>query len=481
MNREAGILLALASLPGTLGIGDMGKDVYRFLDMLDASKARLWQLLPLNPVGYGNSPYQTYSSFAGDEIYISIEDLYQDLGLKLEKIKVEARDRIDYTKARERKDAYLRKAYQRFVKDEAYEHFCKESFWLDEYAQFMALRKRNDYKAWLEWHYEDYDPEEMAYHKFLQYIFFSQWQRIKAYANHLDIRIVGDIPIYLGHDSAEVYFHRDLFYLDKDGKPELVAGVPPDYFSETGQLWGNPLYNWERMAQDGYGLWIARLAWNKKLFDVIRIDHFRAFDTYWAIAGDAKSAKQGKWRFGPAHHFFNAVYQSIPDIHLVAEDLGDLRPEVLALRDDYGLMGMQIIQFALHHREIIRDEKMPHNLLIYTGTHDNETIGGWLKFHRKRYRERVYRDLEKRGIPDKNLIDKICHYTLSLNADWAILPIQDIMRLPQNTRLNYPGTVGSPNWEWKLKSLNDSKEGFERFTAWVLDTKRNKDKKAKEK
>lgn len=472
MKRLAGILMPLSSLPGSVGIGDLGNDAYKWVDYLKTSKAKLWQLLPLNPVGYGNSPYQTYSAFAGDEIYISIEKLYESLNLEFigDDIKTSS---VNYDTVREFKNLYLRKAFEHFEESDDYVKFTEDaSSWLNEYASFMALRKRNGYTAWVEWQHHTPESYEIAYHKFLQYVFMKQWTELKTYANEQGIKIVGDIPIYLGHDSAEVYYKRDQFHLDQDGRPTLVAGVPPDYFSEDGQLWGNPIYNWEVMAATDYSFWVDRFKWNQKLFDVIRIDHFRAFDTYWVIDGNATSAKYGEWRLGPAHDFFNSMYRQIEDLDLVVEDLGDLRPEVLQLRDDFNLMGMQIIQFALKPEEMKRDETMSENILVYTGTHDNETLGGWAENHNMDDQNRIAQVLIDKGIEDASLIDKICHYTLSLNANWAILPIQDILNLDGNTRINRPGTIGSPNWEWKLSSFEGIEEAMQKMASWVLKTKR---------
>ncbi|QIK56835.1 4-alpha-glucanotransferase [Erysipelothrix sp. HDW6A] len=472
MARVAGVLMPLSSLPGTMGIGDLGKDAYTWLHDLSKTGSSLWQVLPLNPVGYGNSPYQTYSSFAGDEIYICLEDLYESMNLEIEWETIED-DSVDYDEVRKTKTHYLKEAYKHFKEDKNYEEFIIKAHWLDEYADFMALRTQNGNTSWVEWTELIPDPKEANYHKFLQFVFFEQWKKLKTYAEELNIKIVGDLPIYLGHDSAEVYFNRDLFFLGKDGRPTLVAGVPPDYFSEEGQLWGNPIYNWDAIAKTDYKFWVDRLKWNQTMFDVIRLDHFRAFDTYWVVDGEATSAIDGEWRLGPAHDFFDAMYRQIENLDLVVEDLGDLRPEVLQLRDDYELMGMQIIQFALKTKEIERDETMKTNMLVYTGTHDNETLGGWKENMPLKEQVRVAKELAIRGVDDDHIIDQICHYTLRLKADWAILPIQDIMRLSGSTRINSPGTVGSPNWEWKLDTYSqDYTDGLKRLTKWVHETRR---------
>ncbi|AMC92723.1 hypothetical protein AOC36_01585 [Erysipelothrix larvae] len=472
-NRRGGILLAVSSLPGSFGIGDLGKHAYEWIDKLSSTHASLWQILPLNPLGYGNSPYQSYSAFAGDEIYISVEKLYQALGLSVPSFDVKT-GHVDYDAVRIKKDVFLKEAYAHFVPDENYEKFVKETAWLHDYAVFMSLRTINGFVSWTQWTRLIPDEDIVNYHKFLQYIFMEQWLELKAYANAKDVLIMGDIPIYLGHDSADVYFNRDLFFLDEDGTSTLVAGVPPDYFSDEGQLWGNPIYAWERMAKDNYRYWVDRLSWNQTMFDIIRIDHFRAFDTYWVVDGKSTTAKDGEWRIGPRNQFFDSMYAQIPDLKIVVEDLGDLRPEVLELRDDYKLKGMQIIQYSIKKEEIERDKTMPQNLLIYTGTHDNQPIGGWVQDNTWKRRMEVRRDIGKCGIKDFNFIDRVCHYTLSLNADYAILPMQDILRLGNAARMNAPGTVGSPNWEWKVVDFDDEfNKRLLKFKIMMEQTNRN--------
>lgn len=469
--RTSGILLGINSLPGTFGIGDFGDDAYHFVDKMEAAKVKLWQILPLNPVGYGNSPYQTYSAFAGDEIYISIETLYAYLKVEFDSEKV-ITDRIDYEQVRNIKNAHLRNAYTHFVKDEAYDSFVKEAFWLEDYVKFMSLKKQNNMQSWLDWTVHDVNEDDLDFERFIQYIFFIQWQDLKAYANDRNVSIVGDIPIYLGHDSADVYFNRDQFYLDQDGRPTLVAGVPPDFFSTEGQLWGNPLYNWEQMEADHYQFWINRMLWNQKMYDVIRIDHFRAFDTYWAIDAASNQAKLGEWVIGPRNTLFDALYAALPDLKIVVEDLGDLRPEVLELRDDYNLMGMKIVEFSLNKWDLKNDVNLSKNLLAYTGTHDNQTIVGWLEELGKKGARKLRWNLRRLGYKNKDLYQRINHYTLGLPCNWAIIPMQDIMGLDNRARINTPSTIGSPNWEWKLETLNSIEAGMEYFGTLVKATNR---------
>lgn len=471
--RSAGLLLPVSSLPGTMGIGDFGKGTYEFLNKLSRSDVSIWQILPLNPVGYGNSPYQTYSSFAGDEIYISIETLYESLNLPLD-VEIIHSDKVDYELARNLKRKYLLEAYPHFNKDADFKKFVKETHWLKEYSEFMVLRKANNYKTWTDWDKFKVDKKEQDFEYFLQYVFYKQWMDLKGYANALGISVMGDLPIYIGHDSHEVYFQRKLFHLDAQGNPTLLAGVPPDYFSDEGQLWGNPIYDWDYHKKTNYKFWVDRLRWNQHLFDTIRLDHFRAFDTYWVIPQGSPTAKNGEWKLGPGHDFFDAIYDQIEDLDIVVEDLGDLRPEVLELRDDYNLMGMQIIQFALQPYEIKRDINMSENILAYTGTHDNQPLGGAVEDMSFLKKLQVRKDLRARGIKDSNLIDRINHYALSLNARLVILPAQDIMRLGKSATMNSPGTVGSPNWEWKLNNLEELGDGLARFKKWIVKTDRVK-------
>lgn len=469
--RTSGVLLSLGSLPGTLGIGDLGNDAYRFVDELKNSNTKLWQILPLNPVGYGNSPYQTYSAFAGDEIYISIEKLYEYLKLELDFEKVVSSS-INYEQVRTTKQAYLKTAFDHFQANEDYKSFLNDAFWLEEYVQFISLKKKNDLKSWLEWEETEISTQDLEYERFIQFIFFKQWMDLKQYANNKGILIVGDIPIYLGHDSAEVYFKQEQFHLDNDGRPTLVAGVPPDFFSTEGQLWGNPLYDWDTMKEDNYEFWIERMKWNQISYDVIRIDHFRAFDTYWAIPGDSDTARKGEWLIGPRNDLFDALYEAIPNLQLVVEDLGDLRPEVLELRDDYDLMGMKIVEFALNAWDLEKDHLLDKNLLAYTGTHDNQTIVGWLEDLGEAGAKDLENNLLKMGYDDEELFEKINHYTLGLPCNWAILPMQDIIGLDNEARINTPSTIGSPNWEWKLETFDQMIKPMQTFKNIIKKTNR---------
>jgi len=469
--KKAGVLVPLFSLPNRHGIGDFGKETLEFIDGLSRCKVKIWQILPLNPVGFGYSPYQPFSSYAGDEIFISLDKLKDD-GLiteSLDDFKKNA-NKVDYHDVKLNKDKWLRIAYEGFkssklTESKDYKEFIKEAFWLKEYALFVAFKLKNDLKSWTEWEdkYRNWDfdskldvelQDEVNYVYFLQYYFYKQWLEVKEYANKLDIEVMGDIPFYVGIDSADVWAAKDMFELN-DGYPTVIAGVPPDYFSKEGQRWGNPIYNWKTLEQTDYDLWIKRLSWNNKLFDIIRLDHFRAFDTYWAINPKCDTAIDGEWLLGPAHKLLDKIYEKIEGIHLIAEDLGDLRPEVLELRDYYKLKGMDIVQFALNGKKRNIELEQKIRTIAYTGTHDNQTIVGWYSCLNIKDKKKVLRNLSSKKICMGDIAQRVVEYTLSLEAEYAIIPIQDIIGVSDVGRLNTPSTIGSPNWEYRFNSLAD--------------------------
>lgn len=462
--KKIGVLAPVFSLVGRQGIGDFGKEAYDFVDILAKNKINIWQILPLNPVGYGNSPYQPYSSYAGDEIYISSQGLY-DMGL----IKTAARnitsDQVDYQAVRKIKQRMLQRAYVAFIlrqdMQEEYQRFLQENDWVETYAIFIALKKHNYSSCWLEWpkkqrewiETKEYNIEKhrdtIEYEKFIQYIFYKQWFALKQYANDAGINIVGDIPIYVGIDSADVWANKKTFLLDNQYYPTFIAGVPPDYFSATGQRWGNPLYDWEYLEKNNFTFWIERLRWSSKLFDQIRIDHFRAFDTYWKIPASCPTAILGSWQEAPGYALFDTIYEELPDIQIVAEDLGLLRQEVLDLRDHYHLPGMEIIQFVLDKESILPRKEEKRNIYLYSGTHDNDTLQGYLNACDKEEIENL--TAQYKTYPGKTLFDQIMYQLLHTMQDVVIFPVQDILQLDSQARLNTPGTVGAPNWQWKLK------------------------------
>ena len=489
MKREAGILMPISSLPSNQGIGDFGKHPYRFIDAISKQNIHIWQILPLNPAGYGNSPYQPYSSFAGDEIYISLDTL-ADYGLiKQSSVRNfnKFSDAVDFEGVRAFKEPYFRKAYKIFLKnfhqfEKEYQLFCSTAEWLYPYAVFIVLKRKNENKPWQEWKKEERDwidsrqlslediEDEIKYHQFLQFIFYKQWNDIKKYAEKHHVKILGDIPFYVGLDSADVWQYKNQFLLDENGYPSFVAGVPPDYFSETGQRWGNPIYDWNIMKKNRYDIWMKRLAWNAQQFDIIRLDHFRAFDTYWKIPSSCPTAVEGEWILGPAYDFFDEVYKCFPDIHLVAEDLGDLRPQVLKLRDFYHLKGMHVIQFEMQPKLLKKSRK--EEVILYTGTHDNDTLEGFYLDLTQNQKIALRRFFHNCGYDDRNFHNLVIRYCLDSNASTVIIPLQDVLGLKKEGRLNTPGTIGSPNWEWKVKNLKEFYSLLPALGKWIKDSKR---------
>ncbi len=464
--RAGGILMPLASLPGTEGMGCMGAEACRFIDMLADMHIQVWQILPLNPLGYGNSPYQPFSSYAGDEKYISLHRLAED-GLLTGEIlpyPEKEKDRIDYEAVGAYKRPYLLRAceafYARQGEDPEYKAFSELS-WVYPYAVFMALKRKNGMRPWTEWPKEQQDwildrkydlsslEEEIKYEIFVQYIFSGQWKALKRYANQKGIAVMGDIPFYVGLDSLDVWSGREDFLLDEDGRPQFIAGVPPDFFNAEGQRWGNPIYNWDRMEADGFRFWLSRLAYNAGLYDIIRIDHFRAFDTYWKIPASCETAMVGEWVYAPGKALFDKIYETMPDIEIVAEDLGgDLTPGVAELRDGFGLKGMNVANFTL-----LSDEKPIEHQLIYTGTHDNQTVRGWYEGMDAQEKKRFLAALAGVGRLRENVSARMVRFVFGSVCELAIVPLADVLGLDDRARLNNPGTIGSPNWEWRLADL----------------------------
>lgn len=475
--RKAGLLMPVASLPSNYGIGDFGKGSLEFIDYVSSCGAKIWQILPLNPLGYGNSPYQPYSSFAGDELYIDLEQLYESgLLSELPEAFQKESSKIQYEEVRAYKEIYLKKAFSAFTPDEAYRTFAAQT-WVYDYAVFLTLKKKNNLKCWNEWKTEHknwiqdrafdvsiYDTD-IRYEMFLQYLFFTQWIRVKQYANDRGIEIMGDIPFYVGIDSLDVWGNQEEFMLDTDGRPIFIAGVPPDYFSAVGQRWGNPIYNWEHMQKNGFRFWMERFGYNAKLFDIIRIDHFRAFDTYWKIPATCPTAVEGEWVEAPGYELFDQLLSVYPETKIVAEDLGDMRQEVYELRDHYQFPGMKIIQFTfdpLEHNNSFADRE---NMIVYTGTHDNETIRGWFENQTEEARKAAELELYARGYEEETIAKQFVRFTLDNLADTAILPMQDVLGLYNDGRMNTPGTLGSPNWEWRL----DDASVYEKTKAFLTE------------
>lgn len=467
--EKAGILWPLASLNGNHGIGDFGKASYDFIDISKKAGFDMWQILPLNPLGYGNSPYQPYSSYAGDEVYISLDMLYED-GLLDEKVApLKQEDRVDYNFVRDFKGKYLKKAYEKFKekgldKTEAYKEFLKFDFVYD-YAVFISFKKDNDLIAWNEWPKEqkswiidrklDLSPyeEQIGYEIFVQYIFYVQWMKLKAYANKNGLKIIGDIPFYVGLDSLDVWQNQKYFEITEEGKPILIAGVPPDAFSDLGQRWGNPIYKWDELEKDDFKFWIDRLAYNAKLYDIVRLDHFRAFDTYWQIDAKNDTAVEGEWICAPGFKLFDKITEELKDVEFIAEDLGTMMPGVYKLRDHYDLKGMVIIQENLRPWEDhLVDAR--ENSVAYPGTHDNKTLFQWYGELSKDQKESIVKYFRGLGIDNGDLAIDFFDYSMGLPSEYVIVSLGDILGFGEEARINEPSTLNDKNWSFKLKDLS---------------------------
>ncbi len=466
--RASGILMHITSLPGSYGVGTLGSNAFRFVDFLKKAGQSLWQLLPLNPTGYGDSPYQSCSAFAGNPYLIDLDLLIEEGLLKQEEVDAvnwgDDPKRVDFGILYNNRLALLRKAYKRFTDDGSFQSFCSEnSAWLSDFALFMALKEKYN-ASWYQWPEElklrqadavwqaRHELEEsVRFYSFQQYLFFSQWQNLKAYAAENGIKIIGDVPIYVPYDSVEVWVNPDLFQLDEALQPVEVAGCPPDAFSEDGQLWGNPLYCWSAHEKDGYSWWVRRLAAAGKLFDIVRLDHFRGFEAYWSVPYGDETAKNGKWIKGPGLDFIKTVQQELPELQLIAEDLGFLTPEVLQLRDDAALPGMKVLGFAFDDREPsdYLPYNYPQNCVCYTGTHDNMTTRQWFDTASKEavsYAAEYMRLTEEEGY-----VWGMIRTAMASCAKWCVVPVQDYLDLGAEARMNFPGTTGC-NWTWRLES-----------------------------
>jgi 4-alpha-glucanotransferase len=467
--RKSGLLLHPTSLPGPGGIGSLGQEARNFVDFLHSSGQSIWQILPLGPTGFGNSPYACYSAFAGNPLLISLEEIAAegDIGSD-ESTAVFPEDRVDYDRVSEYKSRLLRKAAGSFFasgdspRREEFETFRQNNLWLKDYALFMALKKHQGGNVWCDWphelalrHHEAVDAasvmleSEIREHEYMQWQFFRQWHRIREYANSRGVMILGDIPIFVAHDSADVWANPQLFQLDEDGRPRVVAGVPPDYFSETGQLWGNPLYDWERVAFYGFLWWIERFRCSLELYDMVRVDHFRGFEAYWEIPVHEKTAVNGRWVKGPGEALFHAVFNVLGRIPLVAEDLGVITPEVEALRDGFKFPGMKILHFAFDSGPT--NPYLPHNyvreMVAYTGTHDNDTTLGWFSSRSEEEKQAAREYLKISN--DDDIVWEMIRGVMASVAEMSVIPIQDLLCLPSDARMNFPGTSAG-NWTWRL-------------------------------
>ena len=481
--RQSGVLMHISSLPGKYGIGSFGQSAYDFVDFLVRTKQRYWQILPLGTTSYGDSPYQSFSAFAGNTYFIDFDILIEE-GL-LNEVDVKGADfgddprKVDYAKIFDARRPIMEKAVARFLKADDlsdYESFVEQNaVWLEVFAEYMAIKEHFDNLAWTEWpdeairrreaaslaSYREKLADKLTYHRVTQYLFFKQWLRLKAYANEHHIEIVGDMPIYVAADSADVWAQPHFFKTDAVGKPTCVAGCPPDEFSETGQLWGNPIYDWEAMDKDGYAWWIERLRESFKIYDIVRIDHFRGFESYWEVPAGSETSASGKWVKGPDYKLFAAVKEALGDLNIIAEDLGFMTDEVIELRERTGFPGMKILQFAFNpdDESIDSPHLAPNNSVMYTGTHDNNTVLGWYKDEiddaTRQYMAQYTNRKEYETVPHAML------RTIFASVSFmAIATMQDLLELDSAARMNYPSTIGG-NWTWRMtaEELNPIVEG----------------------
>jgi 4-alpha-glucanotransferase len=479
--RSAGVLLHPTSLPSPYGVGDLGPAAYAWVDALAHARQRWWQILPLGPAGYGDSPYQAFSAFAGNPLLVSPQYLLED-GL------LEARDldgprfsatHVDYGPAIAFKNRLLVRAWENFQSGRAqalrpkFEAFVRDNAgWLDDYALSEALKEAHGGKTWSDWP-ADARRREPAYlrqararlagkiglHQFRQFLFFRQWQSLREYARHRRIRIIGDIPIFVSADSADVWANPELFLLDADRRPKVVAGVPPDYFSATGQLWGNPLYDWDAMRETRFAWWVARFRALMGQVDLVRLDHFRGFEAYWEIPAGQPNAIAGRWVKAPGRELLTTVRAELGHLPIIAEDLGLITPEVEALRIDFGLPGMRVLHFAFG--EDSRNPFLPHNYdrntVVYTGTHDNDTTWGWYQSASEKQKDHVRRYLARDG---SDIAWDLIRLVWSSVGDYAITPLQDVLGLGSEARMNFPGRPQG-NWAWRFQP--------QQLSPWLLD------------
>ncbi|MDD5286141.1 MAG: 4-alpha-glucanotransferase [Desulfuromonadaceae bacterium] len=467
--RTCGVLLHPTSLPGPGGIGSMGADARRFIDVISSMGMSYWQLLPLTPPACGNSPYSAFSAFAGNPLLIDLEQIADEGDLSAaDCCSLNSNEsRVDFNAVSELKLKLLQQAGSAFLAEEEtprkreFWHFCDTTRWLHDYALFMAIKNIQKGKSWDKWPKElsmltpsmfektsvELGPE-IGLQKYMQWQFFRQWKALRRYATAQGIKIIGDIPIFVAFDSADVWSRRNLFQLDSRGKPVEVAGVPPDYFSKTGQLWGNPLYDWDLMKHEGYSWWVDRFRSIFEIYDIVRIDHFRGFEAAWHVPASHRTAEKGQWIKGPGADLFDTVFSSLGPLPIIAEDLGVITPEVEALRDRYGFPGMKILQFAFDSGP--SNPYLPHNhikeCVVYTGTHDNDTTAGWLGSLSDPQRSRVQQYLGAKGV---ELQEAMTHVALMSVADTVIFPFQDLLKLGNESRMNVPGTAFG-NWEWRF-------------------------------
>lgn len=471
--RASGILMHISSLPSDYGIGTMGKEAYKFVDFLVEAKQVYWQILPICPTSYGDSPYQSFSTHAGNPYFIDLDMLCEDGLLEKSDYKNikwgQDKTKVDYENLYNKRFPVLRKAFENFKKTDLtkFNLFLEENnMWISNYALFMSIKNENNGKSWLEWEdnglkyrdshalwlFRSSHEDDVMFWEFLQFKFFEQWHKLKTYANERGVQIIGDIPIYVALDSAAVWVYPDLFDLDESLNPKAVAGCPPDAFSPTGQLWGNPLYNWDRHKETGYNWWIDRLKASAELYDMVRIDHFRGFDGYYAIPYGDKTAEHGEWREGPGIEFFRFIESRMGKMPIIAEDLGFLTPSVLQMLSESGFPGMKVLEFAFDPRE--ESNYLPYNYdkncVVYIGTHDNDTIIGWANDMDKETMDFCRKFLDIDGKDDHDLVWKFIKTAFACVGDTVIIQMQDYLELDSQARMNIPSTLGG-NWEWRAE------------------------------
>lgn len=477
LHRTSGILLHPTSLPSRYGIGDLGKEAYEFVDFLELAGQKLWQVLPLGPVGFGESPYQSFSAFAGNALLISIDFLMEDGLLKDEDLRDYPQlneQKVQFQEVKQCKEKVLRIAYDTFKQQkrpEDYQEFISSnSLWLEDYTLFMAIKVHFGLKPWCEWdediskrrpeaitYYKKELLDEIAYQEFLQYYFFKQWKALKKYANGKGIKLIGDLPIFISGDSSDAWAKRELFEIDEAGNPIKVAGVPPDFFSSTGQYWGNPHYRWDVMALDEYKWWRDRFEMLMTMVNIIRIDHFRGFEAYWEIDDKEKTAERGRWVKGPGANLFTAVEFYLDKLPIIVEDLGVITEEVVQLKEQFQFPGMKILQFTFGRGS--EERFLPHfyeaNSVVYTGTHDNDTTVGWFESAVVEQPEAVEAMKDYFGITGqpsaKEMYKVLIEAAFGCNSSMAIIPMQDVLGLGTEARMNIPSTIGG-NWDWRYQS-----------------------------
>jgi len=473
--RSSGILLHPTSLPGRYGIGDLGSSAYHFIDFLERSGQTYWQMLPLGPTGYGDSPYQTLSAFGGNPILISPELLIEDDLLDPNEIKIEKFDQthVAYEQVISFKLSLLKKAYSNFkllpkhLLTKPFHDFCKkEAVWLEDFVLFYALKSHHENRPWTEWPkalrmrypkvleaYAEKLHDELQWYRFIQFLFFRQFEKLRDYAKEHDIKLIGDLPIFVAHDSSDVWSHQEWFKLDSDGNPTVVAGVPPDYFSETGQRWGNPLFEWKVLKKEKYRFWVDRFSHMAKMFDLVRIDHFRGFASYWEIPAAEMTAISGQWKKGPGVDLFKTLEKAMGcNLPVIAEDLGIITQDVTDLLEAVNYPGMAVLQFGFESMQSNDPSAfLPHNLktnqVVYTGTHDNDTVAGWWSKQSEEVQDFTRRYLNT----DASLIHRdMIRAALGTVCNIALFPMQDLLGLGSESYMNHPGTTGG-NWQWRMK------------------------------